>query len=334
MNTCTNTSQTNTLRLDVSVVIPVYRAEKFLRSAVESALAQIEVREVIIVEDDSPDDSIGVARQLESESSGRVRLVKHADMRNHGAGASRNLGAELATSRYLAFLDADDVYLPGRFVHDKAVFAANPDADGVYNALGTQFHDEEGRSWYRKSGFPELTTMKKIIKPEHLFFHMNPLGRLGRFSFDALTLRREAFFRTPGFSNMPIGEDTLLSVQMAIMLRLYPGNISNAVALRGVHSSNRVQDIKALKKGTINMFERLEEWLIEQSATEYHRRVTRLAYMSKAVNFADFWRLATTFPGLLRRFETWFVIFRWFLCRRYPDDPFLPGLRCNHCSMH
>lgn len=322
-----HTAPARPVAFDVSVVIPVFKAGRFLRRGVESVLAQAEVREVILVEDGSPDDSLDVGQRLAAEHPGRVRLFQHPDGGNHGAGASRNLGAEIATSRFLAFLDADDYYLPGRFVRDAEVFAAHPDAEGVYHALGTAFEDEAGRAWYRKSGFPELTTMKRAVSPEQLFFMMNPIGPLGRFSFDALTLRREAFLRTPRFGNLKIGEDTLLLAQMALLLRLYPGCIHRPVALRGVHGANRIQDLKAVRAGTAALFHALESWIETVPATPRHRRALWLAHLSKATSHGEVREMLRGHPSWLLHPVTVFTLLRWTLCRRYPDDPFLPGLR-------
>ena len=312
---------------DVSVVVPVYKAGRFLRRCVESVLAQAEVREAILVEDGSPDDSLDIGRRLEAEHPDRVRLVQHPDRGNHGAGASRNLGAEIATFRFLAFLDADDYYLPERFARDAEVFAAHPEAEGVYNALGTAFEDEAGRTWYRKSGFPELTTMKRAVAPERLFFAMNPIGAQGRFSFDALTLRREAFLRTPRFGSLAIGEDTLLLVQLSLLLRLLPGRIARPVAMRGVHGGNRVQDLKALRTGADQLFRALEAWIETTPTTPRHRRALWLAHLSKAAGHGEVRDVLRAHPSLLLRPATAFTLLRWTLCRRYPDDPLLPGLR-------
>ena len=312
---------------DVSVVVPVYKAGRFLHRCVTSVLAQPQVREVILVEDGSPDDSLEVGHPLAKAHPDRVRLVQHSDKGNHGAGASRNLGAENSTSRFLAFLDADDVYLPGRFMRDAEIFATHPAAAGVYTALGTRFEEEAGRDWYVKSGFPELTTMKQAVAPEELFFAMNPIGSLGRFSFDALTLRREAFLQTPRFGTLDIGEDTLLLVQMALLLRLYPGSIDRPVALRGVHAANRVQNIKALRAGTAALFRELEVWIETVPATPRHRHALWLAHLSKASSHGAVLAQLRTHPSLLLHPATLFTLLRWTLCRRYPDDPFLPGLR-------
>ncbi|GAF72464.1 unnamed protein product, partial [marine sediment metagenome] len=100
--------------MDVSVIIPVYNAERFVREAVESALAQEETAEIILVEDGSPDNCWDIC-QLLAVQHAKITAIRHADRKNHGAGASRNLGIRNSHCEYVAFLDADDLYLPNRF---------------------------------------------------------------------------------------------------------------------------------------------------------------------------------------------------------------------------
>ena len=61
----------------VSVIIPVYNAEKYIRKAVESALMQQETGEVILVEDKSLDNAFIICKQLVDENPDRVRLFRH-----------------------------------------------------------------------------------------------------------------------------------------------------------------------------------------------------------------------------------------------------------------
>ena len=128
----------------VSVIIPVYNAEAYLRKAVESAVNLVEVGEIILIEDRSPDNALVLAKKLEQEFD-KVKLFQHPDKKNHGAGASRNLGIEKAACEYIAFLDADDYYLPNRFVKDKLVFETHDNCDGVYSAVGTHFYTPEAK---------------------------------------------------------------------------------------------------------------------------------------------------------------------------------------------
>jgi len=91
-----------------SVVIPVYNRADVLDGALRSVLAQTEQDfEIIVVDDGSKDDP---ARVVESFHDSRIRFHRQI---NRGGGAARNAGIDLARGRFTAFLDSDDVYLPG-----------------------------------------------------------------------------------------------------------------------------------------------------------------------------------------------------------------------------
>lgn len=92
----------------VSIVIPIYNCEKYIKQCIRSALDQtLEELEVICADDGSTDRSAEEVQKLASED-GRVRLLRQG---NRGAGAARNLALENAEGKYVAFLDADDYYL-------------------------------------------------------------------------------------------------------------------------------------------------------------------------------------------------------------------------------
>ncbi|MDQ0784192.1 glycosyltransferase family 2 protein [Chryseobacterium sp. W4I1] len=129
--------------MKISVIIPVYNAEKYVTKAVNSVLQFDEVDEVILIEDGSPDHALTVCLEL-AQKHERVQLFQHSDKKNHGAGASRNLGIEKASGDFIAFLDADDYFLSNRFDAEKEHFK-NSDIEGVFNAIGTEFLTEKGR---------------------------------------------------------------------------------------------------------------------------------------------------------------------------------------------
>ncbi len=104
----------------VSVIIPCYRQAQFLAAAVESALAQdYAAKEVIVVDDDSPDETAAVAAQFGDR-------IRYLHQRNQGASVARNNGVRAARGEYIALLDADDLCLPGRLAAQAAVLAADP----------------------------------------------------------------------------------------------------------------------------------------------------------------------------------------------------------------
>lgn len=92
--------------IDVSVIVPVYNAEVFLRECMDSVLAQEVSIEIICIDDGSTDSSLSILRSY-AERDSRLKLVSQL---NGGAGAARNRGISLARGEYLAFIDPDDYY--------------------------------------------------------------------------------------------------------------------------------------------------------------------------------------------------------------------------------
>lgn len=93
----------------VSVIIPVYNAEKYLEKCITSVMAQtLTDLEIICVDDGSPDDSVSILKRLQEQDS-RIVILSQA---NGGAGAARNNGLRHARGQYLSFLDADDFFEP------------------------------------------------------------------------------------------------------------------------------------------------------------------------------------------------------------------------------
>lgn len=230
--------------MKISVIIPVYNAEKYVSQAVDSALQFEEVYEVVLVEDKSPDNALQVCKEL-AEKYDRVKLFQHPDKGNHGAGASRNLGLEKAEGDFIAFLDADDYYLPNRFDAEKELFP-NKDVDGVYGAIGVHYYSEKAKEQYYKVFGDRLTTVYKKHSPKDVFpGQLNMIGTFGLFSIDALTIRKsslknmEHFFKT----HLKLHQDTEFLFRLSYYLNLYPGILDKAVAVRGVHENNRITKI-------------------------------------------------------------------------------------------
>lgn len=235
--------------MKISVIIPVYNAEKFVSQAVKSALQFDEVHEVILIEDKSPDNALEICRQL-TEKHDRVHLYQHPDKENHGAGPSRNLGIEKSTGDFIAFLDADDYFLPNRFDAEKELFK-NPEVEGVYGALGVHYYSEKAKEQYYNLFEDKLTTVYKRHRPKDVFLgQIYMLGSFGLFTIDTLTIRRDplmkkmqVLFRT----NLRLHQDTEFFFRLSFYLDLYPGILDEAVAIRGVHENNRITQLDSKK---------------------------------------------------------------------------------------
>jgi teichuronic acid biosynthesis glycosyltransferase TuaG len=111
-------------------VIPAYRAEAFLAHCLDSVAAQTHRNwEVIIVDDGSPDATAAVATAWVDRHAGAAfQLVRQP---NRGIGAARNAGLHIARAPFLAFLDADDRWLPAKLERVSDFLASHPSVDLV-----------------------------------------------------------------------------------------------------------------------------------------------------------------------------------------------------------
>jgi len=120
----------------VSVVIPAYNAAEFVSDAVRSVLAQtLEATECIVVDDGSTD---GTASVVQGIVDPRIRLIRQENL---GVSEARNAGARVAVAGLLAFLDADDVWLPEKLERQLARFEKR--ADLVMVATGYAITDAD-----------------------------------------------------------------------------------------------------------------------------------------------------------------------------------------------
>lgn len=96
----------------VSVIIPVYNKEDYIKDCVESILRQsYRDVEIILVDDCSTDNSPNIISELISEND---NIIYYRQPKNQGAAVARNIAISLASGRYVAFLDADDLWLPNK----------------------------------------------------------------------------------------------------------------------------------------------------------------------------------------------------------------------------
>jgi len=124
----------------VSVLVPARDAERFLAEALASALAQPVELELLVCDDGSCDGTLALARRCAAGDS-RVRVLAFA--RPRGVVAARNALLAAARAPYVAFLDADDAYLPGALAEQVALLRRRPSVALVHG--GAEIVDEHGR---------------------------------------------------------------------------------------------------------------------------------------------------------------------------------------------
>ena len=115
----------------VSVIIPTYNREAMLAQAIDSVLAQdYHDFELIVVDDGSTDGSYQLVLDLEKIHD--FSVLTHRDRTNCGQSASINLGLEACSGDFIAILDSDDLFLPGKLSSQVKFLEENPDVDLVY----------------------------------------------------------------------------------------------------------------------------------------------------------------------------------------------------------
>lgn len=115
--------------MSVSVIIPILNAKEYLAEAVASVRAQTYSDwELILVDDGSEDGSAALALEIAEQEPSRVRFLAFEDRRSRGASAARNLGLSKAQGEFIAFLDADDVWLPEKLARQLGILHGHPAA--------------------------------------------------------------------------------------------------------------------------------------------------------------------------------------------------------------
>ncbi len=225
--------------MKVSIIIPVYNAAEYLREAVASALAQPEVVEVLLVDDGSKDHSLEVAKALAQESS-RVLVLTHPNGSNKGSAETRNVGIRAATQEYIAFIDADDWFLPNRFARTKQLFGQYPDSDGVCEAVVNVITDkaQSYSNTVSLEGTPDIHMVRKAVGPSEVLTQLidDPVGIV---MLQGLCVKKSIFDKSGLFDpEFRVFEDMLLIKKMAAVGNLYLGHLTQPVSARRIHDTN------------------------------------------------------------------------------------------------
>ena len=131
----------------VSVIVIFLNASDFLREAIESVLAQTyEHWELLLVDDGSHDGSTEIAKSFAAENSARIKYFEHEGHQNLGMSAARNLGIRRAKGDYIAFLDADDYWLPNKLDVQTRILDSQPEAGMLFGST---------KYWFSWTGRPE-----------------------------------------------------------------------------------------------------------------------------------------------------------------------------------
>lgn len=239
----------------VSAVIPAYNAENYIEAAIESVLAQsAQPIECIVADDGSTDGTAGRVIRF----GDKVRLLRKP---NGGVSSARNAGAHAARGDYIAFLDADDVWLPEKTARQLELFRVRPDVALVYSAAII------GNETLRPTGMMEavagdIALVNAItMTPPHV-----PLTMTGM-------IRREAFHAVGGFDEqLSTSADLDFVVRVAQRYRL--AAIAEPLAIYRRHGAQMHLNLERMERDMLRLFDKLPDELRPLAA----RGTTKLYY--------------------------------------------------------
>jgi glycosyltransferase involved in cell wall biosynthesis len=225
--------------MKISVIIPFHNAYSFLEKSISSVLNQEETGELILIDDHSTDNSLDLVQLLQQRDN-RIKILQN-NANTSGASVSRNLGVYHASHDYIAFLDADDYYLPERFTSDVSLFLNNPDIDAVVNSV--QIKLQQGEKQFILNSFyihNELLGFSRSFSP----IEINDYIAGFNLHLNGLTIRKLIFQKTGGFDVLlKQGEDHDFYLRLFAQAKVISSDIKIAKAVYLIHTENSIQKI-------------------------------------------------------------------------------------------
>ncbi len=142
----------------VSVIIPIYNAEKYLSNTLNSVFEQeYKNVEIVLVDDCSTDKSAEIIKRIQKNHS---EIVYYIQKRNMGAGAARNKALELGRGRYVAFLDSDDIWMPSKLQKQLDLMRK---ANSPFAYAAIEMMDENGKTIREKRNIKERCSYNYLL---------------------------------------------------------------------------------------------------------------------------------------------------------------------------
>lgn len=231
----------------VSIIVPVYNAEKFIRETIQTVLNQTYKNwELLLVNDCSADSSKNIIEEYEKKDK-RIHLIELEQ--NSGAAIARNTGIENSKGRYIAFLDADDLW-DNQKLEKQLKFIKEHDYEFTYTSY--EFSDENGNKNGKIVEVPGNINYKQALKNTTIF--------TSTVIFDVKKLGKE-LIKMP---NVKRGQDTATwwkVLKTGIVAHGLQESLSVYRRSNNTLSSNK---IKALKR-TWNLYRSVEHLSIPKS---------------------------------------------------------------------
>lgn len=244
----------------LSVIMPNYNGEEFIRPAIQSVLDQgIDDVEVLVIDDQSEDRSVEFV-QSSFGSDPRVKLLKNN--RKKGVSGARNTGIEAGRGEWFLFLDSDDLLTPGALSNFRATAQSNNDIDWIVGDFcvfdGEPPQEAEGyvqsvSRYFDKGDFEAVEDGLFLSDPVRYLLQKGMIVNTGNFIARRSLIKDTGLFR----EGMRYGEDLLFWFQMGLRSKLL--FIPAVVRLYRRHETNVTQDVIKTNEGLINCLRYLHD---------------------------------------------------------------------------
>ena len=150
------------MEIKVSLVVPVYNAEKYLAKSIESMLSQsLKEMELILVNDGSKDNSLAICEEYAKKDS-RITVI---NKKNEGACIARNTGIARAKGKYIQLADADD-YIDNNMLEEQYNLAEKTNAEVVMCGMKFDVHQKDGQVVTSEAHYKDMVlSSQEEIKP-------------------------------------------------------------------------------------------------------------------------------------------------------------------------
>lgn len=231
----------------ISIIVPIYNVEKYIRTCIESILAQTYRNvEVIIVNDGSTDQSLAVISDLICSHHN----VKVINQKNQGVSVARNTGIDVATGKYITFVDPDDKIMPG-FVSSLYQIADKTGADIVRGSF-RDFNGNIPKDWVPDFNVP--TNCGTIVLDQLLSSNISLVVWSSIYRLDFINSKHIRF--TPGIVVNEDGDFTTRAYMLAKLVATSPEpNYAYRINRQGsVLTTNNAQKMSRSEEKVISQF--------------------------------------------------------------------------------
>ena len=150
----------------ISIIVPVYNVERFIEETLACVAVQTYPRwELLLVEDGSSDRTVSIIEEyIRNNGEKRIRLIRQPE--NLGAARARNRGLKESAGRYIAYLDADDLWVPEKLEREIAFMT---EKNAAFAFTGYEFADENGSGTGKVVRVPETLDYRQALKNTTIF---------------------------------------------------------------------------------------------------------------------------------------------------------------------